>query len=101
MLETCQEVSRASGAAEATCEETFRRLLRRAMLMRRLERQGVRAMWWIGHLRGLRRAHYGERFGTAFEHELYSHASNSPDPMTAAMGRGYLAGLTLTDREPD
>lgn len=52
-------------------------------------------------MRGLRRAHHGERFGSEAEHGLWLAAANSDDPMRAALGRGYMAGLTLESRDPD
>ena len=52
-------------------------------------------------MRGLRRAHHGERFGTQAEHEMWLGAVESSDPQRAALGRGYRAGLTLTMRDPD
>ena len=50
-------------------------------------------LWINGYMRGLRRAHHGERFGTAAEHELWLAAAESSDPVRADLGRGYRAGL--------
>jgi len=52
-------------------------------------------------MRGLRRAHHGQNFGTDAEHDLYLNAINDTDQNRAALGRGYRAGLTLTAHEPD
>lgn len=84
----------------------FASLLRRADTCRRIEsEQGgykaiLRAEWWAGYMRGLRRAHHGERFGTDAEHALWLSASESTDPSRAALGRGYRAGLTLEPHDP-
>lgn len=78
----------------------FASLMRRADTLRRVEPDPIRAEWWAGYMRGLRRAHHGEKFGTAVEHELWMSAIDSPDPLRSALGRGYRAGLTLTASEP-
>jgi len=52
-------------------------------------------------MRGLRRAHHGERFGSEAEHDLWLSAAESADLQRAALGRGYIAGLTLEPRNPD
>jgi hypothetical protein len=51
-------------------------------------------------MRGLRRAHHGESFGTGAEHALWLSASESPDQQRAALGNGYRAGLALTMSDP-
>lgn len=79
----------------------FASLMRRADTLRRIDPDPVRSEWWTGYMRGLRRAHHGERFGTQTEHELWLSAIESSDPQRAALGRGYRAGLTLTMRDPD
>jgi len=82
---------------------TFESLMRRADNMRRHTdlSNPCEFGWWTGYMRGLRRAHHGERFGTAAEHEMWLSASDADDPSQAALGRGYRAGLTLTMRDPD
>lgn len=77
---------------------SFQSLMRRADTLRRVDRP--HGAWWTGYMRGLRRAHHGESFGTDAEHALYLSAADSPDPQRAELGRGYLAGLTMTAREP-
>lgn len=79
----------------------FASLMRRADTLRRLESNPVHSEWWVGYMRGLRRAHHGAQFGTQAEHDLWHSAVESPDPQRAALGRGYLAGLTLTMRDPE
>lgn len=79
----------------------FASLMRRADTLRRVEPDPVRAEWWVGYMRGLRRAHHGERFGTEAEHDLWFSAAESTDSQRAALGRGYRAGLTLESRDPE
>ena len=80
----------------------FASLMRRADTMRRLDDSGYlfHGEWWTGYIRGLRRAHHGERFGTEAENELWLSAIESPDLSRAALGRGYQAGLTLESHDP-
>lgn len=79
----------------------FASLMRRADTLRRLESDPMRSEWWAGYMRGLRRAHHGEQFGSSAEHDMWSAAADSTDPKRAALGRGYRAGLTLTMRDPE
>lgn len=79
----------------------FQSLMRRADTFRRLlDNDQLEEAWWTGYMRGLRRAHHGERFGTEAEHELWYSATESTDPSRAALGRGYRAGLTMEMRDP-
>lgn len=80
---------------------TFSTLMRRADKQRRTETDPERAEWWAGYMRGLRRAHHGDEFGTTAEHELFYSAAESANPSRATLGRGYRAGLTLEARDPD
>lgn len=73
----------------------FASLMRRADTLRRAESDPLISEWWAGYMRGLRRAHHGERFGSAAEHDLWVSAAESTDPRRAALGRGYRTGLTL------
>ena len=79
----------------------FTTLMRRADTLRRIETDPIKSEWWAGYMRGLRRAHHGEKFGTQTEHELWLSAIDSPDESRAALGRGYRAGLTLQAYDPD
>jgi len=79
----------------------FASLMRRADTLRRVESDAVLSAWWTGYMRGLRRAHHGEQFGTQAEHDLWLSAVDSPNQQRAALGRGYAAGLTLEPRNPD
>lgn len=74
--------------------------MRRADTLRRVESDPLRSEWWVGYMRGLRRAHHGERFGSQAEHEMWLAAADSTDPKRSALGQGYRAGLTLTMRDP-
>lgn len=78
----------------------FQSLMRRADTLRRLESDCLAESWWTGYMRGLRRAHHGERFGTEAEHDLWFSAIESTDQSRAALGRGYRAGLTLEAHDP-
>jgi hypothetical protein len=80
---------------------TFASLMRRADTLRHLSDDPIESDWWAGYMRGLRRAHHGERFGTVAEHEMWQDSANSTDPQRAALGRGYIAGLTLTPCDPN
>lgn len=80
--------------------DSFASLMRRADTLRRMEKDALRSAWWTGYIRGLRRAHHGEAFGTDAEHALYLDAIESGDPARAALGRGYHDGLTLTSLDP-
>ena len=86
---------------------TFASLLRRADTLRRLESNPIREAWWVGYMRGLRRAHHGENFGTQAEHEMWLSLGEITGGMTSkhstnlgALGNGYRAGLTLEMRDP-
>lgn len=79
----------------------FASLMRRADTLRRVEPDPVKIEWWVGYMRGLRRAHHGERFGSQAEHDLWLSAAESDDSMRAALGLGCAAGLKLTAGEPE
>jgi hypothetical protein len=57
-----------------------------------------RADYWHGYRRGLRRARFGEQFGTAAEHQLWLMLADDTDVSRAARGRGYRDGLTVAAR---
>ena len=80
--------------------DDFVHLVRRAETMRHLESDPIRGEWWSGYVRGLRRAHHGEKFGSEAEHTQFMAAADSDDPSRAALGRGYRAGLTLESHDP-
>jgi len=66
-----------------------------------LETDPIKADWWAGYIRGLRRAYHGERFGTEAEHQAHLDAASSNNELRAAHGRGYAAGLTLEPHDPE
>jgi len=76
-------------------KKTFLHEMARADTMRHVD--PPRAEYWCGFTRGLRRAHHGERFGTAAEHDLWLAAADSDDPTRADRGRGYRDGMQATD----
>lgn len=78
----------------------FQSLMRRADTLRRLDNDPINTSWWAGYMRGLRRAHHGENFGTQVEHELWLSTVDSPDESRAALGRGYQSGLTMEAHDP-
>ena len=78
----------------------FTSLMRRADTLRRVESDPVREAWWTGYMRGLRRAHHGQAFGTDAEHELWLSAAESDDSGRAALGLGYRAGLSMEVKSP-
>ena len=79
----------------------FAKLMRSADTLRRLETDPARQQWWAGYMRGLRRTHHGENFGTETEHKLWMSAAESDDEMRASLGCGYRAGLTFEASEPE
>lgn len=78
----------------------FKSLMRRADHARRLEDDHVKSSWWTGYMRGLRRAHHGDNFGTLAEHEIYINAALSDNPLRAALGNGYQSGLKMQWDQP-
>ena len=79
---------------------SFASLMRRADTLRRVEDDPIKSAWWTGYMRGLRRAHHGEKFGTQAEHDLWLAATESVNEQRLAMGRGYVAGLKLEPQDP-
>ena len=65
----------------------------RARTMAMVEHE--RADYWHGYRRGLRRARFGEQYGTAAEHQLWLMLANDTDESRAARGRGYRDGLKV------
>ena len=57
-----------------------------------------RADYWHGYRRGLRRARFGEQFGTAAEHQLWLTLADDTDASRAARGRGYRDALAHVGR---
>ena len=88
-------------------DSPFALMMRRADKARRQEHDLVKRAWWTGYMHGLRYAE-SERTGehlyrTKTEHDLYIMAYDllDVDPEIRALGRGYLDGLTLTEKNPE
>ena len=76
---------------------TFRSELLKARTFRKL---GDRPEYWIGYERGLRRAAFGDRFGTEQEHELWlTFAADGVDRVRRERGQGYRDGLLVLTPE--
>jgi hypothetical protein len=57
------------------------------------------ADYWLGYQRGLRRAHFGEQFGTADVHRLWlTIADEGGDRRQREWGRGYRDGLAAKSK---
>jgi len=80
-------------------EGTFKRELGKAQTMQRLEADPMKAAYWRGYQRGIRRAYHGARFGTEEEHGRFMDAAQSEDEERAAIGRGYRDGFTLDGKD--
>jgi hypothetical protein len=80
----------------------FRRELAKVETLGKLEADPVRAAYYRGRGRGLRRRYHGENFGTEAEHDLFMAAAESGlDAERRALGKGYRDGLNLTGEEHD
>lgn len=73
-------------------QEKYSQEILKAESMRSVS-QGTEIDYWAGYERGVRRAYFGDLFGTEDEHTLYVAAADSADPQRAALGRGYREGL--------
>lgn len=51
--------------------------------------------YWTGYERGLRRAYYGERFGTPEEHSLWLSLVTDDDESRREKGFGYIDGFAV------
>ena len=71
--------------------EKFEELMLKADTMMKVE--PAKGGYWRGYMRGLRRAHLGQKFGTTGEHQLYLSLVNSRDDDRQELGRGYVEGL--------
>ena len=58
---------------------------------------GERVCYWEGYQRGLRRAYYGEVFGSQEEHERWMRLAGDgkANEFQRERGRGYLDGLAV------
>jgi hypothetical protein len=80
---------------EIMTDRKFKKLMSEAstMLVASLVASPDYSAYWNGFIRGLRRAHHGERFGTAREHQKWLSLVSDRDKNRQAMGRGYRNGL--------
>lgn len=60
---------------------------------RRLSSEPDEQEFWAGYVRGLRRNHHGEKFGTDEDHDLWMSAADSSDQSRKMRGLGYRAGF--------
>ena len=65
-----------------------------AVTMLGVETDPNKLNYWNGYLRGLRRAQFGDLFGTEAEHKLWLSLENDSDLSRRARGRGYQDGLS-------
>ena len=78
-------------------DTTFKNFLSWADTLRRTANDDA-AEFWAGYMRGLRRLHHGESFGTDAEHELWHGIpTDEPDLTRRARGEGYRAGFAGED----
>jgi len=63
--------------------------------MQRISVDPTQADFYAGYMRGLRRHHHGEQFGTVAEHELWLSLATDEDEARAAQGRGASFPLDL------
>lgn len=76
--------------------ETFTREMVKAMKAKIFAHRSNGPDYWEGYQRGLRRAYYGEVFGTEEEHNLWlSLADDEVDETRRERGRGYRDGLAI------
>ncbi|GJL55809.1 MAG: hypothetical protein NPIRA02_29410 [Nitrospirales bacterium] len=68
--------------------KNFESLMNQARTFQQLEPDPQKQDWYVGYMRGLRRAYHGERFGTAEEHLVYMDMGGDRQ----ALGDGYRAG---------
>jgi hypothetical protein len=74
-------------------ENKFRSEMMKAQTFKTIELDPDRASYWVGYMRGLRRAYHGEKFGSADEHKKWM--SLFYDSTRSEMGRGYRDGLNI------
>ena len=76
---------------------TFKNWMLRADTLRGVA-QGCDVELWAGYMRGLRRLHHGESFGTDAEHEAWNSVpTDELDLARRARGEGYRAGIAGRD----
>lgn len=58
-----------------------------------LKIEAAKVGYWRGYIRGLRRAHHGEKFGLEAEHQFYMSLITDSDADRRQIGKGYREGL--------
>jgi hypothetical protein len=76
-------------------EEQFQSEMRRVETMRGLTNDPMQSDYYVGYIRGLRRAFHGENFGTVEEHALRNSLVNDEDESRKQQGLGYRDGLAF------
>ena len=69
--------------------KNFESLMRQAHTLQAITPDPEKQDWYVGYMRGLRRAHHGEAFGTQEEHERYLALRQDRQ----SVGDGYRRGL--------
>ena len=73
-------------------EQEFLSQLQHAQLMCDQAQSLDAALYWLGFRWGFCRAFHGENFGIAEQHAWRSQLIDDPNPLKAAIGRGYADG---------
>lgn len=74
-------------------EHDFQRNLAAAETLGCIAQNSGQYNFWVGYMRGLRRFHYGEKFGTEEDHSHLIAAYDSSYQAEKMLGIGYRAGL--------
>ncbi len=80
-------------AQKAMAEHDFQRNMAAAEILSRIAQNSGDYNFWVGYVRGLRRFHYGENFGTEEDHSHLIVAYDSSYQAEKMLGMGYRAGL--------
>ena len=74
-------------------QKQFELKMHRAKTLQSVSTKTVESAYWVGYMRGLRRAYHRENFGTESEHNKWMSLINEIDEQRKQMGIGYRAGL--------
>lgn len=76
----------------------FKTMMLRADTLRGVAISPDDVEFWAGYMRGLRKLHHGDSFGTDQEHETwFTIPADMPDLQRRARGEGYRAGFSGLD----
>ena len=81
----------------AMTEHDFQRKLAAAETLAGMAQNSGEYNFWVGYMRGLRRFHYGEKFGMDEDHSHLMAAYDSSYQVEKMLGIGYRAGLAGQD----